>query len=153
MAPASLSASFQSLPLIPTNQIGPFWCCFLSGWVRVCSGTLWVSPTNSPVRLGVSPAATSTTMGVFNLWFEALFPCAGALSCVVCCAPLPVPPSLSMCECGATGSASNHLVGSASCSLAYPIPQSTTSLGPPAATLLRVLSAQAAPLHPSYQSG
>ena len=43
---------------------------------------------NSPVRLGVSPAATSTPMGVFNQWFEALFPRAGALGCKVCFAPL-----------------------------------------------------------------
>ena len=33
------------------------------------------SPTNSPVRLGVSPAATSTPTGVFSQRFEALFPC------------------------------------------------------------------------------
>ena len=33
-----------------------------------------------------------------------------------------------------TGSASHHLVGSASCSLACPVPQSATLLGPPAAT-------------------
>ena len=32
-----------------------------------------------PVRLGVSPAATSTSTGVFNQRFEALFPHAGAL--------------------------------------------------------------------------
>ena len=69
---------------ITHNQIGPFWCCFPSGWVCVYSRTLWVSPTTSPVRLGVSPAAASTPTGVFNQWFEALFPCAGALGCVVC---------------------------------------------------------------------
>ena len=33
------------------------------------------------------------------------------------------------------------------------VPQSTTSLGPPAATLPHVLSAPAACLHPSYRSG
>ena len=43
----------------------------------------------SPVKLGVSPAAASTPMGVFNQRFEALFPCAGALSCMVCFAPPP----------------------------------------------------------------
>ena len=37
-----------------------------------------------------------------------------------------VPPGLSMRECGATGSASHHLVGSPSCSLACCLPQSTT---------------------------
>ena len=45
------------------------------------------------MRLGVSPAAASTPTGVFNQRFEALFPCARALGCVVCFAPpqfLPV---------------------------------------------------------------
>ena len=40
----------------------------------------------------------------------------------------------------AAGSASHHLARSASCSLACPVPQSTTSLGLPAATLPQVLS-------------
>ena len=47
---------------------------------------------NSPVRLGVSPAATSTPTGVFR-GLEALFPGAGALGCAFCFAPpqfLPV---------------------------------------------------------------
>ena len=44
---------------------------------------------NSPVRLGVSPAAASTPTGVFNQRFEALYPHAGALGCVVCFAPPP----------------------------------------------------------------
>ena len=61
------------------NQIGPFWCCFLSGWICVCSRTLQVSRRNSPVRLGVCLTATSNPTGVFNQWFEALFPCTGAL--------------------------------------------------------------------------
>ena len=39
------------------------------------------------MRLGVSPAASSTPTGVFNQRLEALFPCAGALGCVVCLAP------------------------------------------------------------------
>ena len=58
-------------------------------WVCVCSRPLWDSPTNSPVRLGVSPTATSTPMCVFNQRFEALFLCARALGCRVCFAPLP----------------------------------------------------------------
>ena len=64
----------------------------IPGWV-VCvrSRTLWVSPTNSPVRLGVPPAA-STPTGVFNQRFEALFPCTGALGCSVCFAPPPFLP-------------------------------------------------------------
>ena len=94
MALAPLSASFQSLPPLPTNQIGRFWCCFPSGWVCVCSRTLWVSPMNSPVRLGVFPAAASTPTGVFNQWFEALFPRAGTLGCEVCHWVLPCWPAL-----------------------------------------------------------
>ena len=39
------------------------------------------------MRLGVSPAAAPTPMGVFNQGFEALFPCTGALGRVVCFAP------------------------------------------------------------------
>ena len=47
-----------------------------SGWTCACSRPLWVSLMNSPVRLGVSPAAASTPIGVFNQRFGALFsPC------------------------------------------------------------------------------
>ena len=94
MAHAPLSAVLQSLPLLPTIKLGPSSAdSRVGGWVCVCSGTLWVSPTNSSVRLGVSPAAASTPTGVFSQRFEALFPCAGTLGCVVCLAPqlfLPV---------------------------------------------------------------
>ena len=84
-------------PSATYTQIGLFWCSFPSGWVCVHSRTLWVSPVNSPVRLGVSPAAASAPTGVFNQRFEALFPWAGALGCAVCypvhqlqlCPPLP----------------------------------------------------------------
>ena len=51
------------------NQTGPLWCWFPSGWACAHSGPLWVSPTTSPVRLGVSPAATPTPTGVFNQRF------------------------------------------------------------------------------------
>ena len=69
------------------NQIGPLWCWFPSGWACAHSRLLRVSPRNSPVKLGVSPTAASTPTGVFNQRFEALFPCAGALGCVVCFTP------------------------------------------------------------------
>ena len=75
------------------NQIGPFWCYFPGGCVCVRSRPLWVSPVNPSVTLGVSPAAASSPTGVFNQRFEALFPRAGALGCVVCFTPplfLPV---------------------------------------------------------------
>ena len=48
---------------------------------------------------------------------------------------------------GAAGSASHHLVGSTSCNLAFPGPQSTTSRGPPAARRLA-----ASPLCPGCPS-
>ena len=46
-------------PSTTHKQIGPFWCWFLGGWVCVHFRTLWVSPTNSPVRLGVSPTVAT----------------------------------------------------------------------------------------------
>ena len=83
---------FSVTPSATHNQIEPFWCWFPSGCACAHSRPLWVSPTNSPVRLGVSPAATSTPTGVFNQMFEALFPRAGALGCEVCFAPPPFLP-------------------------------------------------------------
>ena len=122
------------------NQTGPLWCRFPSGWACAHSRSPWVSPTTSPVRLGVSPAAAPTPTGAFNQRFEALFPRAGALGCEVCFAPRPPPfvrfictqmwgcgvlpaappalfsatlsPTLSVYlhECGAAGSASGQTV-------------------------------------------
>ena len=63
-----------------------------SGWACARSRPLWVSPKNSLLRLGVSPAGTSTPTGVFNQRFEALFPCSGALGCAVCFTTLPFLP-------------------------------------------------------------
>ena len=82
-----LSASFQSLPPLATIKLGP------SGAdSRVGMFVYILGPTNSPVRLGVSPAVhppqVSTARG-----FEALFPLTGTLGCAVCLAPplfLPV---------------------------------------------------------------
>ena len=79
-------------PSATHNQIGPLWCWFPSGWACARSRPLWVSPTTSPVRLGVSPAAAPTPTGVFNQRFEALFPRAGALGCEVCFDPPPFLP-------------------------------------------------------------
>ena len=84
------------------NQTRPLWCWFLSGWACAHSRLLCVSPTNSPVRLRVSPAAASTPTGVVNQRFEALFPCAGALGCVVCFVPRHLS-GLSVCKCGTAG--------------------------------------------------
>ena len=101
----------------------------------VHSRALWVSPTTSPVRLGVSPAAASTPIGFFfNQWFEALFPqlepwvewsVAGSTSCCLACQLQLCPPRSTICH--LAGSASHHLAAS--------------PLHP------------AAHLHPSYQSG
>ena len=107
------------------NQTGPLWCCFLSGWACVHSRPLWVSPMNSPVRLGVSPVAASIPTGVFNQRFEALFPRAGALGCTVCFAP---PPLVPVYLCGNVGPQSLLVVA-----LPAPlVPQSAKSLGPAA---------------------
>ena len=69
----------QSGPSGADSQVG--------GWACAHPRPLWVSPTTSPVRLGVSPAAASTPTGVFSQRLEALFPWADALNCVVCFAP------------------------------------------------------------------
>ena len=84
------------------NQTGPLWCWLPSGWACARPRPLWVSPTTSPVRLGVSPAAAPTPRGIFNQRFEALFPHAGALGCAVCFVPLHLS-SLSVREFGAEG--------------------------------------------------
>ena len=94
-------------PSATHNQIGPLLCWFPSGWACAHSQPLWVSPTTSPVRLGLSPAAAPTPTGVFNQRFEALFPQAGALGCVVCFAPCRLS-GLAARKCGATGSASGR---------------------------------------------
>ena len=69
------------------NQIGPLWSWFPSRWACAHSRPLWVCPTTSPVRLGVSPAAAPTITGVFTQRFEALFPHARALCFLACFAP------------------------------------------------------------------
>ena len=61
---APLLAGFQSLSLLPTSKLGP------SGADSQVGGFVYVlgpcgSPTNSPVRLGVSPAAAKPT-GFFS---------------------------------------------------------------------------------------
>ena len=68
------------------KQIGPSWCWVIGGWVCVHSRTLWVSPTNSPLRLGVSPTAATPT-GSFIERFEALFPSSVTLGYAVCLTP------------------------------------------------------------------
>ena len=154
----------SATPSATHNQTGPLWCWFPSGQACAHPRPLWVSPTTSPVRLGVSPAATPTPTGVFNQRFEALFPRAGALGCEVCFVPchsswfiyariwgcgvlpaaLPAPfsatlsPALSVYlrECGAAGSAS----GQTACPLCPILRQSRSPHG------------NASPLCPDCQS-
>ena len=89
MAFAPLSVRFQSFTPLPTIKLGPSGADSQVGGLVHALGPygslqrtlLFVGETHS---LGVSLAATSTPMGVFNQRFEALFPCAGTLGCVVC---------------------------------------------------------------------
>ena len=88
------------------------------------------------MRLGVSPTAASTSTGVCNQRFEALFSLPGALGCVVFFAPLPFLP-VYLCA---------NVVPWGLPAEAWPAPfhnppQSATSLSPPATSLLQVLSA------------
>ena len=71
---AQLSGGFQLLPPLPTSKLSPFRAdSRVGGLVHARFRTLWVSPTNSSVRLGVSPDAASTPTGFFSQRFEALF--------------------------------------------------------------------------------
>ena len=87
------------------KQIGPFWCWFPGGLVCVHSRTLWVSPANSPMRLGVSPTiATPTYFFSQKFWgFISVHwnPGLRGLSH----SPV-VPPGLSTCKCRTTWSTS-----------------------------------------------
>ena len=84
------------------NQTGPLWCWLPSGWACAHPRPLWVSPTTSPVRLGVSPAAAPTPT-VFSIrGLRLYFPRAGALGCAVCFDPRRSS-GLSVGECGAAG--------------------------------------------------
>ena len=73
MATCSTLCQISVTPSTTHNQTGALWCWFPSGWACAHSRPLWVFPTTSSVRLGVSPAAP-TLMGIFNQRFEALFP-------------------------------------------------------------------------------
>ena len=112
------------------NQTEPFWCRFQDGWVCVHSGTLWVSPMNSPLRLGVYPSAT-TPIGFYSQRFWGLLSCRWNPWLHGLSHSPVVPPSLSACKCGTAVFTSHHLI----------------------CLVLHVLSTLAAHLHPSYQSG
>ena len=124
------------------NQIGPLCCWFPSRWAYACSRPLWVFPTTSPVRLGVSPAAAPTPTGVFNQRFEALFPphWSPGLCGLLCSLPFV----WFICA---------RMWGHQVLPAALPAPfiPHSASLSPAMAT--GVLSTRAACLHPSYRSG
>ena len=56
-----------------TIKLGPSGADFRVDGLVYILAPCW-SLQGTPVRLGVSPAAASTPTGVFNQWFEALFP-------------------------------------------------------------------------------
>ena len=130
-------------PSATHNQIGPLWCWFPSEWACACPRPLWVSPTTSPVKLGVSPAATPTPTGVFTQRFEALFPCAWSPGLLGLLHSPAVRPGLLCANVGPQGLLVVRLP-------ALFVPHST-SLSP--ATQRESSQAPAARLRPSYVSG
>ena len=108
MAPRSTLHRISVTASATHNQIGPLWCWFTSGWACARPRSLWVSPTTSAVRLGVSPAAAPTPTGVFTQRFEALFHRAEALGYTVCFTPRHLS-SFSVRDCRAAGSASGRI--------------------------------------------
>ena len=151
MALAPLSAGFQSLLPLPTMKLDPLGSASpVGGFVYILGpcGSLQLPLLWGWEFLLLTPQ-TSRVFSIrgLRLYFPSLEPW------VAWPALLPHHSSRFIyAQMWGPGYTSNHLVGSASCSLACPIPQSSTSLGPPAATLLRVLSAPATHLHPSYWS-
>ena len=100
------------------KQIGPFSCWFPGEWAFVCSRTLWVSPTNSPMRLRVSPGtATPTGFFIQRVWGFISLHWSPGLLCL-CHSPV-VPPGLPARKCGTAGSASCHLAVSPLHSVAH----------------------------------
>ena len=120
---AQLLVGFHSLPPLPTSKLSPSGADSWVGVVCACSRTLWVSPTNSPLILGVSPAATTLQVFIVS-GFEAFFSLTGTLGCMVCLAP-----QLFL--------------------LVYP-PTNVGLLSPPAAALSHVLSAPSTGLNECF---
>ena len=90
--------AFSHFLCYSTSTLDPPGADFLGGCVCACSRILWVSPTNFPVRLGVSPAATTSTDFYSQRFWDFMSPpspTTGTMGCVVCLAPqllLPVYP-------------------------------------------------------------
>ena len=116
LALAPLSITFPAAH----KQTRPFWFWFLDWWTCVCSWTLWVSPMNSPVRLGVSPTAATPT-GFYNqMYWGSLFLCWHPGLRSLSRSPV-VHLGLSLHKCGTTWSSSNHLAAHPLCPC-YPSP-------------------------------
>ena len=109
------------------KQIGPFWCWFPGDWACVLFRTLWVSPTNSPVRLGVSPAATAPTDFYSQKFWGFISLCWNPGLCGLSRSPV-VSPGLSTQKCGTSLSTSCHLAMSPLCPGWLPISSPPTSL-------------------------
>ena len=52
-----LSASFQSFPPLSTSKLGPYGADSWVHWFVYVLGSLWVSPMNTPMKLGVPPCS------------------------------------------------------------------------------------------------
>ena len=121
MTSAWVSASFQSLPLLPTSKLGPSGAD--SGWVGLCmfwdsvglSNGLSCEAGSFSCRLNPHRCFQSE---VLRLYFSDWNPGLRGLSC----SPV-VPPGLSACECGTTQSANRCLSQPASCHLAVSPPR------------------------------
>ena len=110
----STLTSFQSLPPLPTSKLGPSAADAQVSGFFVPSRTLWVSPRNSPARLGVSPATTTLTRFFSQRFWGFISPnwYPGLLS--LSCSAV-VHPSLSACKCGTIWSSSHCLATSPLC--------------------------------------
>ena len=143
MALAPLSAGFQSLPPLPTIKLGPFSAdSRVGGLVHALGPCRSLQRTLSCEAGSFSCCCLNPPGGFHSEVWGFISPRWSPGWHSLLRSPA-VPAGLSVGECGAEESAG--------CSLVCPVPQSTTSLGLPAAALPWVLSTLAAHLHPSYQ--
>ena len=82
MAPAPLSAGFQSLPLLPTIKLGPS-----SAVSRVGGLVHALGPVGLSNKLSCEAGSFSCCRLNPHRRFGVLFPCAGTLGCAVCLIP------------------------------------------------------------------
>ena len=115
---AQLLAGLQSLPLLPTNELGPSGADSL--WVGL---HMFQNPVGPFIRLSFETGSFSCSCNPHRFLqpevFEALFPCTGTLDCPVCLTPqlfLPVYPHVNVGPPGPPAAASP--AWSASCRLA-----------------------------------